>query len=154
MKTASDLYIKLQSIPACTCFAAEDQKALNCSQSLGHEALAPCKQIGFSMLIFICLRTTIESFPLWVLLEQPHSATVLYDRSAREQQGLTNKDACVAFIERKSMIDASGQDNHVPWLTLHPDPLVLDIADIKIAPSFQEVANFLILVKMLLEEFL
>lgn len=57
-------------------------------------------------------------------------------------------------VERESVVDSSGEDNHVSLDYLDPDPLVSLVTNIKVAAAIQDETNLLVGVKVLLKEHL
>ena len=57
-------------------------------------------------------------------------------------------------VECESVVDSSGEDNHVSFDHLDPDPLVSLVSDIKVAAAIQDETNLLVSVKVFLKEHL
>ena len=132
--------------------------------ALSRESIRPGADVVLPGFDNLRLFATVESGPFGLFLEETHGVDVLPSGSEREvssnradryQSGWKPHDrraAYVVLIDRKAMIDTSGQDEQIARLHSDPHPSILPITDVEVARPLQDIPDLFVLVHVFVVE--
>ena len=112
-------------------------------------------QILFSMLICVCLSSSVKWRPFRLVLEQSHSLRILFAISSSATASCVSLGIVathVVGVRRESVVDASWHDHQVAFLKLNADPVIILVPHIEISTTVEDIPNLFVLMQVLMEE--